>query len=175
MPEKLLNWKEITLNIITVMRRGEPLSGNMSRPGRSRWKKYFRIILFNFLFSNGDAHLKNFSLVENRDGDFLLSPAYDLLNTRLHISDSDFALERGLFYDDYKSERYKRTGHPSLEDFIEFAARLGISATRTDKLVKPFIIKQSLVEEMACRSFLDRKSRRTYLQEYFTRLNFLRG
>ncbi len=138
-------------------------------------EKYFRIILFNFLFSNEDAHLKNFSLVENRDGDFLLSPAYDLLNTRLHISDSDFALERGLFHDDYKSERYKRTGHPSLEDFREFAKRLGISETRTDKLVTPFIIKQPRVADMAGRSFLERKSRKTYLQEYFTRLNFFRG
>jgi serine/threonine-protein kinase HipA len=59
--------------------------------------------VFNYLFSNGDAHLKNFSLLESVDGDYLLSPAYDLINTRLHVDDSNFALDKGLFADEYKS------------------------------------------------------------------------
>lgn len=42
--------------------------------------KFFRLLLFNFLISNGDAHLKNFSLIEQGPNDFILSPAYDLLN-----------------------------------------------------------------------------------------------
>jgi len=44
------------------------------------WKvemeKYYSVVIFNFLFSNGDAHLKNFSLLETIDGDYVLSPAY---------------------------------------------------------------------------------------------------
>ncbi|MDR2914564.1 MAG: HipA domain-containing protein [Tannerella sp.] len=36
--------------------------------------KYYRLILFNFLFSNGDAHLKNFSVIDIRNGDFRLTP-----------------------------------------------------------------------------------------------------
>lgn len=28
-------------------------------------EKYFRVIVLNYLFSNGDAHLKNFSLYRN--------------------------------------------------------------------------------------------------------------
>ena len=60
-------------------------------------EKYFRLILFNYLFSNGDAHLKNFSLLETSSSDFILSPAYDLLDTRIHVSDNDFALHKGLF------------------------------------------------------------------------------
>lgn len=46
--------------------------------------KFFSLILFNYLFANGDAHLKNFSLQQSKDGDYLLSPAYDLMNTSLH-------------------------------------------------------------------------------------------
>lgn len=65
------------------------------------WKveapKLYGLILFNYLFSNGDAHLKNFSLIETQQGDFKLSPAYDLLNTKIHIDDTDFALKEGLF------------------------------------------------------------------------------
>ncbi len=52
-------------------------------------EKYFSLVVFNYLFSNGDAHLKNFSLIESNSGDYLLSPAYDLINTRIHIDDSD--------------------------------------------------------------------------------------
>ena len=86
-------------------------------------EKYFSLVVFNFLFSNGDAHLKNFSLLESSKGDYLLSPAYDLVNTQLHVDDSDFALDKGLFADGFKSEEYKKRGHPSKSDFIEFAKR----------------------------------------------------
>jgi serine/threonine-protein kinase HipA len=58
--------------------------------------KLFKIILFNYLLSNGDAHFKNLSLIETSLGDFRLSPAYDLLNSRIHINNRDFALEDGL-------------------------------------------------------------------------------
>ncbi|MBL7933040.1 MAG: HipA domain-containing protein, partial [Bacteroidia bacterium] len=54
-------------------------------------EKYFKLIVFNYLFSNGDAHLKNFSLIESPDGDYILSPAYDLVCTRIHVEDSDMA------------------------------------------------------------------------------------
>jgi serine/threonine-protein kinase HipA len=59
--------------------------------------KFFRLVMFNFLFSNGDAHLKNFSILETKDGDFRLAPAYDLLDTRIHIDNTEFALDKGLF------------------------------------------------------------------------------
>ncbi len=49
-------------------------------------------MLSNYLISDGDAHFKNFSLIEIPLGDFKLSPAYDLLNSRIHIEDKDFAL-----------------------------------------------------------------------------------
>ncbi|WP_291557267.1 HipA domain-containing protein, partial [Bacteroides sp.] len=51
------------------------------RQNVSAWQvemtKYFTLVLFNYLFSNGDAHLKNFSLQETTDGDYVLTPAYD--------------------------------------------------------------------------------------------------
>lgn len=72
-------------------------------------EKLYTLIVFNFVFSNGDAHLKNFSLIEIPGGDYVLSPAYDLLNTRIHVDDSDFALDGGLFSDGFKSEEMKKT------------------------------------------------------------------
>ncbi len=46
--------------------------------------KLFRLVLFNFLVGNEDAHLKNFSLI-TRNGKVELSPAYDLLNTTIAL------------------------------------------------------------------------------------------
>lgn len=136
-------------------------------------EKYFSLVVFNFLFSNGDAHLKNFSLLESSKGDYLLSPAYDLINTRLHVDDSDFALDKGLFADDFKSEEYKKSGHPSKADFIEFAKRIGVTETRTGKLLNPFIEEQPFVETLVHHSFLSEANKRSYLLMYSTRRNFL--
>jgi serine/threonine-protein kinase HipA len=136
-------------------------------------EKYFSLVVFNFMFSNADAHLKNFSLLESSRGDFLLSPAYDLVNTRLHVSDTDFALEKGLFADSFKSQRYKKNGHPAKSDFAEFAKRIGISKSRVEKLLNPFLEKQSLAETLINRSFLTDANKRGYLQMYYTKRNFL--
>ncbi len=136
-------------------------------------EKFFRLVLFNYLISNGDAHLKNFSLLESSSGDYLLSPAYDLINTRIHVDDSDFALKKGLFADDFQSEAYKKSGHATLTDFEEFGKRLGMIESRIRKLSAPFLEKQPLVEILTHRSFLNDKCKRTYLLHYYTRLNRL--
>ncbi|SFH31850.1 serine/threonine-protein kinase HipA [Pontibacter chinhatensis] len=52
---------------------------------RVELEKLFSLIVFNYLFSNGDAHLKNFSLIDTAYCDYVLSPAYDLICTRLHV------------------------------------------------------------------------------------------
>ena len=136
-------------------------------------EKYFSLVVFNFLFSNGDAHLKNFSLRESYSGDYLLSPAYDLINTKLHVDDTDFALDKGLFADDYKSEQYKKSGHPSKSDFTEFALRIGVIESRVEKLLNPFLEKQLFVKTLISRSFLTEANKRGYLLMYNTKRNQL--
>ncbi|MEZ5196805.1 MAG: HipA domain-containing protein [Bacteroidales bacterium] len=136
-------------------------------------EKYFSLVIFNFLFSNGDAHLKNFSLLESPSGDYLLSPAYDLVNTRLHVDDTDFALDKGLFADDYRSQQYKKSGHPSKSDFTELALRIGVAESRVQKLLNPFLEKQLYVETLISRSFLTEANKRGYLLMYNTKRNHL--
>ncbi len=136
-------------------------------------EKYFSLVVFNYLFSNGDAHLKNFSLLESNSGDYLLSPAYDLINTKLHVDDTDFALNKGLFADDYKSGQYKKNGHPSKSDFLEFAKRVGVAEGRVEKLLGPFLEKQSLMERLVSASFLSDANKRGYLLMYHTKRNYL--
>ena len=141
------------------------------------WKveieKYFRLVVFNYLFSNGDAHLKNFSLLENSAGDYLLSPAYDLLNTRLHVADTDFALSKGLFEEDFKSPICRKTGHPSVVDFTEFGRRIGLTDKRIEKILQPFTEKQASVEALTDLSFLGKPEKKAYLIYYNTKRNCL--
>ncbi len=136
-------------------------------------EKYFALVIFNFLFSNGDAHLKNFSLLETTSGDYILAPAYDLINTRLHVDDAEFALKKGLFADDFKSEKYRSSLHPSQADFIELAKRIGVLDRRIEKLLTPFFTKQPLVELLIQRSFLEAKMKKSYLENYRQRRNYL--
>ncbi len=138
-------------------------------------EKYFSVVVFNFLFSNGDAHLKNFSLLESVQGDYLLSPAYDLINTKIHVNDTVFALTQGLFSDNFRSAYHKKSGHPSRRDFMEFAQRIGIVESRIDKLLFPFLEKQPQVETLVERSFLSLPNKKAYLIMYNTRRNHLIG
>ena len=64
--------------------------------------EFFRLTLFNYLVSNGDAHLKNFSRYRLPNGEYQLTPAYDLLNTALHVNDGN-GLALDLFADDYET------------------------------------------------------------------------
>jgi serine/threonine-protein kinase HipA len=145
----------------------------------SAWRveieKYFSLVLFNFLFSNGDAHLKNFSLLESSKGDYLLSPIYDLLNTKMHVDDTDFALDKGLFADDFKSDRYKKSMHPSKIDFEEFGRRIGITENRIEKIMAPYLEKQPYMEVLISRSFLTEPNKRGYLMMFQKKRNYLLG
>ena len=144
------------------------------------WKvemeKYYRVVIFNFLFSNGDAHLKNFSLLETIDGDYVLSPAYDLLDTRIHVDEeSPFALEDDLFKEWHWSNcRIQNPDHhPCKEDFIEFGKTIGINESRVIIILAPFLKKQPEVENLINRSFLDKETKNLYRNHYIERLGML--
>ncbi|MDP3434023.1 MAG: HipA domain-containing protein [Bacteroidota bacterium] len=144
------------------------------------WKiemeKFFNLVVFNFLFSNGDAHLKNFSLLETANGDYVLSPAYDLMDTRIHVDeDGFFALSDELFKEWYWSDcRIKNPQHhPCKEDFIVFGNKIGIAENRVSKLLMPFLKKQVDVENLVKKSFLDEDTKVQYLIHYNQRLEML--
>lgn len=139
------------------------------------WKveisKFFKLVLFNYIFANGDAHLKNFSLQQTPHGDYILSPAYDLINSSLHVDDTDFALEGGLFPAKYRSDVYREKGHPCQDDFSTFGKLLDIPANRLSKIIHAFAEKQPLVYELIENSYLDKRMKRMYKQSYENRLS----
>ena len=128
--------------------------------------KLLKMIIFNYLFSNGDAHFKNFSLLETPMGDYRLSPAYDLLNSRIHIADKDFALDDGLLPKNLAQGKI-RTQFARLADQAEISTRI------LDDILTLMLSKSTLVEKMISASYLNDSTKRNYWQAYNGRLNQL--
>lgn len=129
--------------------------------------KLFKLLIFNYLFSNGDAHLKNFSIIETPQGDFKLSPVYDLLNSRIHIDDKDFALDEGLIT--------ARMGQGNVaKQFQSLAGHAGIHEKQMNSILALMVSKSDQVKKLIDASFLKEQIQRSYLQTYQMRLNKLK-
>lgn len=111
--------------------------------------KFFRLVVFNYLTLNDDAHIKNFSLIERHPGDYLLAPAYDLMNTKLHLHmPSVFALRKGLFREGTPIDD---THSITRNSFIEFGRRIGLSEkiieTELDKFATEYPQAEQMIRE----------------------------
>ena len=128
--------------------------------------KLFKLLVFNYLFSNGDAHLRNFSIIETPQGDFKLSPAYDLLNSHIHIDDKDFALDEGLIP--------ARMGQGNVaKQFRLLADYAGIPEKQTNAIMALMVSKTEQVTNLIDASFLKDRIKRSYLQTYQLKLKKL--
>jgi serine/threonine-protein kinase HipA len=83
----------------------------------------FRQLVFNWLIGNGDAHAKNYSILEGTGGDWVISPAYDLLCTR--------------FYDDRTLALTVQGKYHALTRklLVETAGALGVSERAAHKVI----------------------------------------
>ena len=126
--------------------------------------KFFRMVVFNYLILNDDAHLKNFSLINRGDGEYHLSPAYDLINTSLHLYEPRiFALDKGLFRE---GMHLTDTRTVTRVDFEEFGRRIGLATRLVKRELDNFATEQSLAKELINRSFLSDKLKKYYWQSY---------
>jgi serine/threonine-protein kinase HipA len=137
-------------------------------------EKYYERVVFNYLFNNGDAHLKNFSLSQTSSGDYVLSPAYDIINTRLHITaDSFFALRDGLFSRDYSTESFKALGFYGYDDFYEFGMKISLMESRITKILDKYRNENGDTRDLINRSFLGAEAKTLFGSHYADRLRML--
>lgn len=126
-------------------------------------ERFYELVVFNYIYANGDAHLKNFSLILNRQ-DYRLAPAYDLLNTKIHVDGDDFGLDGGLSPNIEKSNVMEKTGHPCRLDFERFGAKIGLVKTRMDKILDKYIHIPDAAKQLIDQSFLSDKIKRNYVR-----------
>lgn len=123
--------------------------------------RFFRVVVFNFIYTNDDAHLKNFSLI-NRGNEYRLAPAYDLVNTSLHLAmPRIFALEKGLFRE---GMQLSDTRNIRRKDFEEFGKRIGLPDRLVKKELDGFGVPRPIVRELINNSLLSAEAKKTYLQ-----------
>lgn len=128
------------------------ISKYSSRKGLDMTEVYLRL-LFSFVVGNSDMHLKNFSLIETREGSgkYVLSPAYDLLpvNVVMPEDKEQFALAMN-----GKKMNLRR------KDFMVFADECGISRASAEKMIGLIVKKKEVLISMCRASFLPE-----YMQE----------
>ena len=126
--------------------------------------RFYELNLFCFLTGNSDMHLKNFSLIRDSLNEIRLSPAYDLLNTKLLIPDD--TEEFALTMNGMKS-RFK------VEDFAVFAESLSVTLKQQETIHEQFYSHRDQWEELIRRSFLSDAQKEGYLEIVGERFNRL--
>lgn len=126
-------------------------------------ERFFELVVFNYIYANGDDHLKNFSVIR-QGGDYRLAPAYDLLNTSLHVMGDDFGLDGGLSPEIEKSDVMDRTGHACRLDFERFGTQIGLTDARVKRVLNKYMAIPALTTKLVRNSFLNDKMKRKYLR-----------
>ncbi|MBN1673615.1 MAG: HipA domain-containing protein [Kiritimatiellae bacterium] len=135
-------------------------------------EKLFRLMVFNYVFSNGDAHLKNFSLCESPYGDYVLTPAYDLVCTSMHIpNESRTAMD---LFDEFESPFYARNGFYGAEDFLHLANLFDIQPGRAKRILATMPQARDRVTALINRSFMSDDAKADYAARYEDRLRAIR-
>lgn len=97
---------------------------------QSQVEQYWRYVLFSCMVGNGDAHLKNYSLLYSADDNTSpkLSPLYDVVNTDIYpTTDKELALKLN------KSKKF-----PNRDDLLKFAREL--------KIIKPAEVMEQFAD-----------------------------
>jgi serine/threonine-protein kinase HipA len=133
---------------------------------------FFKLILFNYIICNGDAHLKNFSLLRSPSGEYFLSPAYDLMSTILHSpTESDTALQ--LYEGDLNSAFYSSFGFYGRPNFMELADKLGIVEKRAMRIFQTCVSRKNEILSFLEQSTLSTEGKKSYAANVLERIGRL--
>ena len=137
--------------------------------------KVFRQIVFDYLFANGDAHLKNFSVFESELGDYVMTPAYDLLNTMLHYPGDITFMALSMFRDqDFMTPEFEALGYYSMPDFMALGRAYGVDEKAVVGIVGEYRDRLPQVEDMVDHSLLSEYAKAEYLRVFRDRLAMFR-
>ena len=86
---------------------------------------FFEQVLFSFLTGNADMHLKNFSLLDKPELGYVLSPAYDMVASRLVVEGDEDELALTL---NGKKKRIRK------KDFLEALYRFNVDSKAIENI-----------------------------------------
>ncbi len=126
----------------------------------------FRRVTANFILCNGDAHVKNYSIMKR--GRYLFSPSYDVLNTIVHIpKGAETALP--FLNDNTKVRGITR------DDFTNLGSRLGLRERVYNGIISRLVVKMKDFEILIYRSAFGIKDeiKNIYIDSVTDRVNKL--
>jgi serine/threonine-protein kinase HipA len=149
---------------------GRLLAAYCTAPGPS-CLEFFRRVLFSYVVGNGDAHLRNFSVLRDADGVVRLSSAYDLLSTHVHLP-NESALALDLLADGDMTPSYQLLGFYSAADFRELGKRMALPNNLVEREMSRFrasdFIKRTT--DLIRRSYLSTAAQQAFLSVVSDRL-----
>lgn len=125
---------------------------------------FYEQLLFSFITGNADMHLKNFSLIDQQGIGYTLSPAYDMVATKLvnPVDKEDLALTLN-----GKKKKIMR------RDFIAAFNAIKLESKQQENIFKKFEKSKPKLLEFIDMSFLSNDFKLTYkelIEERFSRL-----
>ena len=120
-------------------------------------QRFWEVVLFSWLTGNSDMHCKNFSLIDTGNGEYTLSPAYDLLPVLL--ADPTDTEEMAM--------TFRVGGNKSGFDgntFIEAMHDSGIREDFARALIQKMVAHLPRWEQLISESFLSDDMKRRYVE-----------
>ena len=118
-------------------------------------QRFWELVLFSWITGNSDMHCKNFSLIDTRNGEYVLSPAYDLLAVLL--ADPADTEEMAMSF----SVGGKKSGFDR-NTFMTAFVESGISVARSEKMIEQMKTHLPEWKELISQSFLPEKMKVDY-------------
>ena len=115
---------------------------------REALMEFTRRLVFNVLIGNGDAHLKNWTLLYADQRKPSLSPAYDLVSTIPYVNDDNIGL---------KWRGGKRFSDVTLASFDVLAKRLGVIDVSLADLARDLVGKVASEWHQHCEELIENK------------------
>jgi serine/threonine-protein kinase HipA len=129
-------------------------------PGLDLVRLFERSLLF-YVLGNGDAHLKNFSLLRKEDIGYQLSPAYDVVNSRVALPEEKEEMCLSL--------QGKRS-NISRKDLQGLSEHFGLSSKQVNNALERLFALRSSIERMIEESFLEERLRNRFLEIFQERM-----
>jgi serine/threonine-protein kinase HipA len=123
--------------------------------------RLFEVVVFSFLTGNNDMHLKNFSVI-GVQGEVTLAPAYDLLNTRLVIPETEDPDETALTINGKRKNL-------TMKDFQRLRTAFGLTEKQVENVFKRMKKADRIIVDTISASFLPEQEQMRYLSIYSER------
>ena len=112
---------------------------------------FFERVVFNFIIGNGDAHLKNYSISYKDKETIRLTPAYDIVCSKLVIPDEvDSALTIN-----GKNNKLKREDFDKLADYLNIPSKIRYEKFEKSLNLMETVIKDSKIKSESQKRFVD--------------------